>query len=234
MTTPIFILSFNRYTMLKTLIDKLFQLKLDCRIVIIDNKSTYPPLLDYYNLIKNDVEILYMNHNYGIQILPALYNNAEFRNKYELEKLNYIYTDNDVVPIDECPSDIIEYFTEILNKYPELNTVGCHLKYDDFPEEFPKYFAQVQHDYTAIKIIDKTELYRAPIDTTFALRRACTSMGWSDRSLRTGFPYLIKHLPFYTDLNNLSDEDKFYFETAERSTVTSTNILRDTYINKNK
>ncbi len=57
-------------------------------------------------------------------------------------------------------------------------------------------------------------LYRANIDTTFALYRP--RIGLSRRpsleSYRMAEPYRIRHLPWYEDSDNVTDEDRYYKE----------------------
>ena len=58
-------------------------------------------------------------------------------------------------------------------------------------------------------------LYNAPIDTIFAMYRP--KKEWQDKNfykaIRTGAPYTARHMPWYKDLSDLSDEDKFYNQT---------------------
>lgn len=89
---PIFIISYNRYTVLKRLVDRLSELGQE-KIVIIDNKSTYGPLLKYYTEIKDSFDIIYMKGNDGHKVITNLYLDLDFRNRYQLEKINFMYTD---------------------------------------------------------------------------------------------------------------------------------------------
>ena len=61
---PIIINNFNQLFYLKQLINKLqiFNIK---TIVILDNNSTFPPLLKYYEDIKNEVKIIRLTKNRG-------------------------------------------------------------------------------------------------------------------------------------------------------------------------
>ena len=58
-------------------------------------------------------------------------------------------------------------------------------------------------------------LYASSIDTTFAVYRP--QKEWKNKSfykaIRTGYPYEARHLPWYKDLFDLSEEDKFYAKT---------------------
>ena len=70
--TPIFIISFNRYTVLKKLIDRLYAMNQE-RIIILDNQSSYEPLLDFYRDLGKSVEIIYFQKNFGHNVLCMIY-----------------------------------------------------------------------------------------------------------------------------------------------------------------
>jgi hypothetical protein len=58
-------------------------------------------------------------------------------------------------------------------------------------------------------------VFRADIDTTFALYRPLDRRHMEDRALRTGAPYLARHLPWYLATAGLSDEESYYREHAD-------------------
>ena len=217
----IFIISFNRLTMLRRLIDRLTEMRQERIIIIIDNHSNYKPLLDYYEGIRDSFEIIRLQENHGFRIMSKLYGNRHFRETYGLEKNNFIYTDCDVIPSAECPSDFIEKFNAILKKYDTITKVGLGIKIDDLPDSFTakKKVMRWEAQFWEREIIDDeigVKLYSAPIDTTFSCQRANTIPGWTESCFRVGNPYVAQHLPWYIDDNNLSDEDQHYLMTARR------------------
>lgn len=68
-------------------------------------------------------------------------------------------------------------------------------------------------------------IYKADIDTTFALYRPyCKGVASIYQEVyRTGRPYIIKHLPWYVDTNNMSDEELYYVNNISQSTHWSKN-----------
>lgn len=217
---PIFIISYNRYTVLKRLVDRLSELGQE-KIVIIDNKSTYGPLLKYYTEIKDSFDIIYMKGNDGHKVITNLYLDLDFRNRYQLEKINFMYTDCDVVPAEECPADFVEKFDEVLKKY-KVEKVGFGLRIDDLPDLFEgkQIVVNWELQFWRSKIRDEDigiDLYPAAIDTTFSYRRASTVPGWTNNSYRTGTPYVAKHLPWYVDTKNLLEEDQYYIDIIKQS-----------------
>ena len=207
---PIYILSYNRVTYLKEMIRTLEKYELS-NITIIDNASTYLPLLDYYKSLS--YKIIYMNKNYG--------HNVFFKHKLFLKiRLTsfYIYTDPDVIPIKGCPDNFLDVFYSTLKNNLNVNKVGFSLKIDDLPDiyEFKQNVVAWESQFYK-KIIQDEEvtLYDAKIDTTFALYRPQIFSSLNFYSgIRTGFPYQARHLPWYKARDQLSDEDIFYTNTS--------------------
>ena len=60
-------------------------------------------------------------------------------------------------------------------------------------------------------------IYKASIDTTFALYKPNAKGGWQLPALRIGGKYIARHLPWYSDTNNFSEEENFYIEKSTSS-----------------
>ena len=56
-------------------------------------------------------------------------------------------------------------------------------------------------------------VFKAPIDTTFALYRP--SFEFSKSALRTGQPYVARHLPWYLNLAALPEDEQYYLSHAD-------------------
>jgi len=214
---PIFIISFNRLTVLRTLINRFVGMG-QTRLIIIDNHSDYEPLLQYYQGIEKDFDILRMRENFGHDVIRAVYADSEIRGKYGLESSDYAYTDNDVVPVEECPWDFLEKFALVMRKYG-MQKVGFSLRIDDLPDCFEAKQRVIGWESTFWENRVRDEelgfsLYPAAIDTTFALQKANTVPGWKKICYRVGSPYMARHLPWYVDSLNLSDEEIYYMKTA--------------------
>ena len=210
---PVIINNFNRLNYLKQQISWLEKVGIQ-RIYILDNDSTYEPLLDFYK--KTPHEVILLGKNVGHL---ALWETDVF-NKFEHNY--YIYTDPDVIPVEECPDDFLAYFMEILNRYLEFDKVGFSLKVDDIPDYYPHKtkVLDIEENYWNVerKITHQGQnLYMAPIDTTFAVYRPFVKGGFRLKAIRTGFPYMLRHLPWYIDFEELSEEDKFYLDKTSKS-----------------
>lgn len=203
---PIIINNRNRLTFLKQLVDSLIERGYS-NLIILDNDSTYPPLLEYY---KNcPAKVVYLKENFGFMALAKIDLYKQVRKGY------FVYTDPDVVPIEKCPDDFLEYFYQVMKKYPTLKKVGFSLRIDDLPDWYSKRDKVVEHEsaYWNTKIGEN--LYLAPIDTTFALHRPYSKIStYRSRMIRVGPPYQMSHMPWYLDLKNLSEEEAYYIQHA--------------------
>jgi hypothetical protein len=210
---PIIINNFNRLDTLQKLIGSL-EIRGYKNIFIIDNLSTYPPLLDYYKSCTYTV--FYLNKNIGMNALWVSGIYKKFRNNF------FVYTDSDVVPIDECPDDFLLFFLQTLQKYKLARKVGFSLKIDDIPDCYAlkeRVIRWEEHFFTDFKKGDM--IYRAPIDTTFALYRPRGKRKHANNNIemyRTAYPYMARHLPWYIDSNNPDDENRYYIEHSNLTT----------------
>lgn len=220
----IFLVSHDRYTCLKKVINRLVSLGQD-RIVIVDTKSTYEPLLEFYKEIKNTFDIIRMSENYRARVaLSRVY--SEFKDKYNLDRDNYIHSGDDIVLSDECPEDFVELFSKIMEKY-HVEVVAPALRIDNLPDCFAgKSFIINQQKHWWEPPVTKDfgiELKFGGCDV-FSYMRANSAPTFASNACRTHYPYVADHLPWYVDSNNLSEEDKYYFKTASPNFST---YLRD-------
>jgi hypothetical protein len=206
---PVIINNYNRVNHLKQLIEWLENAGMR-NIFIIDNASTYPPLLDYYQSSRHT--IIRLNTNIGYKSVWDTNIHLWFRG------LPYIYTDPDVLPVKECPNDAVKYFQEVLQKYPEFTKVGFGIKIDDLPDYYKnkKNVLNWESKYWTSPIGDG--LFKADIDTTFALYRANSVKQQWGKTLRTSGQYMIHHLPWYENESEITDEEKYYRAVAVNST----------------
>lgn len=214
---PIIINNYNRLEMLLKLINSLEKRGYQ-NIIIIDNNSTYPPLIDYYN--NTQYRVIRLSENVGYLSLWKTDIYKEFISQY------YVYTDSDVEIIDECPSDFLKYFYEILKRYPYTGKVGFSLKIDDLPRSFAQRDDVIRWEQRFWQNRIEDNLYLAPIDTTFALYSPFCKWGGNffDQHIRVGYPYQVRHLPWYIDSNNLSPEDTFYISQIRTKTHWSSKV----------
>lgn len=220
----VFIISFNRLKYLVQLVAWLEKAGFK-KINIVDNKSTYPPLLDYLKSSQHTVH--YLEKNFGhLAIWECGKFNTIIDNEY------YIVTDFDILPVKECPLDVAEYFKNILDKYPKFTKVGFALKIDDLPDyyNYKENVIEWENQFWKDKLAEG--LFDASIDTTFAMYRPGiypTQKKWW-RSIRTDFPYVARHLPWYEKSDQLDEEDTYYQKNIKNKSsfwsVTDIDLLK--------
>jgi hypothetical protein len=186
-------------------------------IIILDNQSTYPPLLEYYKNIKHKVILL--DKNYGYLALEKIPLYKKIRKNY------FVYTDPDVLPIEDCPNDFLNHFLNILKENINVQKVGFSLKIDDIPPHYKDRDKVIEWESNFYSK-KQGNCYVAPIDTTFALHRpyALISTQGGFKMLRTSYPYVAYHMPWYNDSKNLSEEEIYYTQHVEIGTQWSKGI----------
>lgn len=214
---PIVINNRNRLTFMLQLI-KALEAAGCTNIIIIDNNSTYQPLLEYY--ASCPYRVIRLERNLGYNALEKMDLYREIKKKY------YVYTDSDVVPDPSCPVDFLEHFYKILQKYPLVQKVGFSLKIDNLPDYYEGKKRVVEWESQFFKKELVLGLYSAPIDTTFALHRPYSYISKRGifKMIRTGVPYTAWHMPWYNDTSNLTEEEKYYIEKVEIGTHWSKGI----------
>lgn len=176
-------------------------------VIIVDNDSSYEPLLDFYSSTSR--KVIKLGENIG-QFSPWV-------KELIPKNIRYAVTDPDVLPMQDCPSDFIEVLESICKDNPELVKAGLGLRIDNIPDHFSSKQEVIDWEgqfwgngwgepYVNTKGI---QIHCAPVDTTFAVYNPNTQPHiWPAR--RTGYPYLAQHTPWYIDSQNISDEEKYY------------------------
>ncbi|MCH6201347.1 hypothetical protein MMU07_17320 [Aquiflexum sp. LQ15W] len=213
---PVIINNFNRLDCLQQQVAWLERAGMR-HIYIIDNASTYPPLLAYYR--QTPYTVFLLNRNVGFMALWKTILFQRFRNDY------YIYTDPDIIPIEECPVDAVYFFYTLLQKYSQVEKVGFGLTIDDLSDYYPlKAKVQAWESKFWSEPVE-ANVYAAPIDTTFALYRP-GSMGGSElKALRTGGLYRARHLSWYVNPGQLPEEELYYMQHAGSSSSWTAELL---------
>ena len=208
---PIFINARDRLGVMKKMIDWLLDAGYR-KLIILDNNSTYPPLMEYYSELEMDsrLKIIRLGKNLGYKALW-------FSGVLETLKIAtpYVYTDPDILPIEACPKDFVKQLIKLLDANHELRKVGLGIVWEDITFFNKDYYKELESNfYDATRIGDN--LYYAQVDTTFALYSNVRH--YSLRfSLRTTGDFRIYHLPWYFDYDNLPEDERYYIEHADSS-----------------
>lgn len=202
---PIIINNFNRLTTTRNLVNQLKGLGYT-NIHILDNNSTYPPLLKWYK--DCGVTVKYLGQNAETQLV--LWNSGyinEFKELYPW----IVYTDSDIELNPDTPEDFIDNLIGYAKKYG-VNKVGLALRLDDIHEtnEYNTQAKEWEQQFWTNQL--EEGVYKADLDTTFAVLK--TTAPFQYGALRVAGNYTARHMTWYTDFDNLDGEERYYLENS--------------------
>jgi GT2 family glycosyltransferase len=206
--TVIFIILRDRYDALKEQIGWLDSQGFK-KVVLIDNDSLLPPLVDFLNTTKCQVLELARNMKQTAPWSAGIV-------KVLVQDDFYVVTDPDIIPT-RSQKDVLPHLYELHSKYPNHVKIGLGLKIDDLPDHYPLKGEVIKWESQFWEHPVEEGVYEAGVDTTFALYKPYTYKYLLHPALRTGEPYIARHLPWYKDSNKLTDEDVFYQMRADHN-----------------
>ena len=121
----------------------------------------------------------------------------------------FVYTASDVVPDPACPFDIVAHLAALLRENPQILKAGPALRIDDLPEQYGLRREVAVWEGRFWKAPVAEGVFLARIDTTFALYRPGSAFARGP-ALRTGWPYLFRHEPWYANSANPTEEELCY------------------------
>lgn len=213
--TPVFVLCRDRVAALRDLLTWLERAGFD-EITLLDNDSEFEGLLEFYETCPH--RVVRLGRNIGKN---ALWLDPRWR--VAIGNRPFVYTDPDVVPVPACPLDVVARFGDLLDRHRDVTKVGFGLKIDDLPDSY-RFKEQVvawEGQFWDPSIEVEPGVFRAAIDTTFALYRTWSKGAPPVSALRTGPPYVARHVTWYLDSASPSEEDRFYAARLARGTAES-------------
>lgn len=199
---PIVINNFNRLTTTRKLANDLHKLGYT-NIHILDNCSTYIPLLDWYAICP--------------YIVKKLDNNQEFLSVYNSGYINefikepwIVYTDSDIELNPNTPKDFISTIIEKTEKHGKTKG-GLSLRIYDLPDNtYANYYRNWETKYWKDEI--EENVYDACIDTTFCVIKP--GLPFDYQAIRIAGDMEAIHRPWYVQWDNLSEEELYYLATS--------------------
>ena len=211
---PIVINNFENLHTLKPMVAQL-QAYGYTNVIVLDNQSSYPPLLEYYQTCP--CRVMRLNANRGHLAL--------FQCPLLQEVLSgwFIYTDPDLEVSTLPPTfahDLMTMHTQL--DLPRSTKIGCALRIDDLPDTYAhacqvrawerQFWGTPAHRVGARQV----PVFQAAIDTTLALYPP----GYSRHAFeayRVAGPYTVRHLPWYYNLRRLPDNERYYRQRKLRN-----------------
>jgi hypothetical protein len=206
MSYPVFIVCRDRLTCLQGLLEWLESVGNADEVYLIDQASTWPPLLAFYEQTRHTViRTDNIGHRVGWK--------AGILHKYARTR-PFIYTDPDVLPVADCPADALERMADVLHRVPGLAKCGFSIKIDDLApwiaDRSVAWESRYWNDWH-----ERVGAYFAPIDTTFALYAPYMTRRFRYNAYRLPPPYTIRHLPWYMTPETMDNEERYYIAHAD-------------------
>jgi len=212
---PVFVPSYNNLTYLKGMVDQLLRLGM-YNVIVVDNGSSFVPLLTYLESIAGQVSVVRLTENMGPRYV--------FTNRQHYMSLpNYFcLTDPDLEFNPDLPTDFLTHLIELTEEY-RIGKAGFALDISDRVKMVNKEFTIRGKKYKIWEWESQfwrnplpwedsgDKAYRAPIDTTFAVYN---KRFFDPRSplgaIRVAGRYACRHLPWYVDKQLPADEGAYY------------------------
>jgi hypothetical protein len=213
---PVIVNVFNRLTTTRKLCEQIAALN-NAVPIIVDNNSTWEPLLDWYKDCPFDVIRLTENRGHHSPWASGVIDGLAANVGY------YCVTDCDL-DIEGVPHDLMEVLrrplTSCLKGICGVRKSGVSLRINDLPETQTDVINWEQQFWK--RPIANGAYYIAPVDTTLAmyprsLPHSVATRVVGVRTVRSGPPYTVRHMPWYLDPTNLDEENANYFATANSS-----------------
>jgi hypothetical protein len=207
MNIPVIINNRNLLTWPKAMVDKIKTYKGVGEIIIVDNNSDYPPLLEWY---KTNPCTISKHDNLGFGGAWVSGNVGNLNSPY------YVVTDSDM-GLEDTPDDTLLYLKDKIEQL-NLEKVGLGLNWRIVSPESP-YYNHMQ-GYEKNRWDNSTILngvaVGVPIDTTFALyKRQEYFIGGGS----TTAPYIARHYPWELtkEQYEANEEFKYYIRSASHA-----------------
>lgn len=202
---PVIINNRNLFTWVVEMVNKIKTYEGVGEIIIIDNGSDYPPLLEWY---QTNPCTIHRTDNIGHiapwQILGDVITNSD-----------YVITDADMGLLD-TPSDTLLYLKDNMDSLG-LDKIGLGLDWGIVKEDSLYYNHLQSYEKNRWNSSHTNNIYNIAIDTTFALYKKGTPYFVGGAS--TTYPYVARHYPweFNQETYEKNEEYKYYIKNANTS-----------------
>lgn len=206
---PIIILNFNRLSTTERLCDQLLLLGYS-NLHILDMSSTYPELLEWYKTCPAKVQVV---SNDGHK---ALWTKGYIKQFQEHPWI--AVTDSDIELDLKTPKDFIQQMLDVAKTF-RMDKVGLSIKISDISNEYlKKVVYPIEVKYWQQRVFHKLHIFNAPVDTTFCIVKSKSVFQYP--ALRIA-DWPIKHLDWYQDFDNLTEEQQYYYTHADETIATT-------------
>lgn len=200
---PIYINNFNWLTSTRRMVEYLRAIP-EADPIIVDNASTYPRLLEWYES-QCPVRVVRLPTNtHGIRgVWDAV---------MDLPKKDYfVVTDSDL-SLEGVPRDMLDVLQAGLERHGDVAKCGLSIETKDVPDGYPMRGHVLDWEQQFWRRRRDRQFWEADIETTFAMYRGRRWQFCYSPSLRADRPYTARHLPWYLTPRTMDDEARYYHE----------------------
>jgi glycosyltransferase involved in cell wall biosynthesis len=226
---PIIIPTFNNPTYLKNTVDYFLSKKYD-NIVVLDNNSSYPPMIELLERFSKNFIVIMQNINAGPR---QLMNDPK---AFEILPEYFFITDPDLKFNDDMPDNFLEVFKKILDSHNVFKVasalsldIDAENVLDDDYVVFGTHMTirQLEQRYYETQVIDyhSSPGYIADTDTTFALYKKSNSRFGLFRAIRMGGIFSAVHYGWYRNPPIPALEYEYY-KSVLAEDFSSTEVLK--------
>lgn len=216
----VFINNYNRVSTLKPMVEQIVELDFLDELVIVDNDSSYPPLLAYYENLPERTRVIRLPRNMG-HLAPWTSGVVETH-----AGLYYAVSDPDL-DLSGVPKDCLGHLVDGLQRYPYFNKCGLSLEVNDLPMDRPTIMSVVEHERQMWQRPLDEEFFECTCDTTFAVYYKPRVVPFNYKknggdftyATRANRPYTARHVPWYMDPNKPTDEDLYYWRSCRHDSA---------------
>jgi len=215
MKFPLYVPTFNNPTYTNNFIEQVKDLDFE-RIIIMDNNSTYPEMIELLAKLEKSVEVIRFSENLGPHFILK---NPEY---YSSLPEVFCLSDPDVQISKKLPKNFQEIMYDIAIKH-QFGKIGFAIEIPEY-EEFLEPVIRLDGELWNMSEwesqfwkdeIDKTEsgdsVYATTLDTQFAIyNKQYFNPEDRYRALRVAGKFTCKHLGFYKDSIVPKDEANYY------------------------
>jgi hypothetical protein len=219
MKIPVIINNRDLLSWPKAMVEKIATYDNVGEIVIVDNASSYKPLIEWYRS-QSIANIIYCD-NLG-HAAPWISQTVQ-----HLNSPYYVVSDSDL-GLENTPTDTLTVLAEKLSSIVSINKLGLGLNWQIVNKNSPYYERLNLFEcdrWTKSSVVNEAYLDVA-IDTTFAMyNKNHYFIGGASLS----YPYVARHYPWELSMDHGNNEFKYYIERASSSSSYKL-IVPNTYI----
>lgn len=225
---PVILVSYNNGAYVRNMVSQLSEYQI--QPIIIDNNSNHEKTLEILKELenKNLAKVAYSNINFGHMV-------GFIDPVYELLPEIFAYSDPDLQLNNKLPKDFLIQLSELTKTYQVYkagfaltlieNETTIDVNYpikSTKPFQYSRQFSirEYEQRYWRKQLLHKElEIFCAPIDTTFAVYRKSNFEGNFYDAVRISGNFSSIHLPWFSNLDILSQEEKDCYIKGNRSTT---------------